>query len=281
MSRFNTINFEKHKIIVIIDNNNIIWFNAKQICISLEYKQAKKAIKNNVEDIDKIQLKNMNIEFDIQQQPDSVYINESGLYSLLIASKTHKSKKFIKWLTSDVLPSLRKKNVFSPDKDITKLLKKINELETKNKLLQNDLKLEKFPEGAMVYVIEEIDTDGELYYRIGKTDNMNKRIGIHNTHSIHNKKVVHYVELLCPLQLETCVRSMLYKYRYKNKKDYFKCGLTKIKKAFDKCLESIKCVEEQTGGNNIDTNNIKIYKITYYENKLNKIYDGIILSSIL
>ena len=134
-------------------------------------------------------------------------------------------------------------------------------METKNKLLQNDLKLEKFPEGAMVYVIEEIDTDGELYYRIGKTDNMNKRIGIYNTHSIHNKKVVHYVELLCPLQLETCVRSMLYKYRYKNKK------------AFDKCLESIKCVEEQTGGN--------IYKITYYENKLNKIYDGIILSSIL
>ena len=38
------------------------------------------------------------------------------------------------------------------DKDITKLLKKINELETKNKLLQNDLKLEKISEGAMVYV---------------------------------------------------------------------------------------------------------------------------------
>ena len=94
---------------------------------------------------------------------------------------------------------------------ITKELKKINELETKNKLLQNDVKLEKFPEGAMVYVIEDIDFNGEIYYRIGKTDNMNKRINIHNTHSIHNKKVVHYVELLCPLQLETCIRSMLYK----------------------------------------------------------------------
>ena len=93
---------------------------------------------------------------------------------------------------------------------ITKELKKINELETKNKLLQNDVKLEKFP-GAMVYVIEDIDFNGEIYYRIGKTDNMNKRINIHNTHSIHNKKVVHYVELLCPLQLETCIRSMLYK----------------------------------------------------------------------
>jgi prophage antirepressor-like protein len=53
MPSFNTINFEKHKIIVIIDNTNIIWFNAKQICIALEYKQAKQAIINNVEQIDK------------------------------------------------------------------------------------------------------------------------------------------------------------------------------------------------------------------------------------
>jgi prophage antirepressor-like protein len=275
MSRYNIINFESHKIIVIIDNNNIIWFNAKQICTSLGYKQSKKAISNIVELVDKIQLKNMNISFEIQQQPDSIYINESGLYTLLITSKTKKSKKFIKWLTTDVLPKLRKKKIFSPDEEITKLLKKINELELKNKLLQNDLKLEKFPEGALVYVIEETDTDGELYYKIGKTDDMNKRIKIHNTHSIHNKKVVHYVELLCPLQLETCIRSMLYKYRYKNKKDYFKCKLNKIIKAFDKCIESIKCVENQTGGNN------KIYTITYYNDKLTEIYDVINISSIL
>jgi prophage antirepressor-like protein len=281
MSRYNTINFEKYKIIVIIDNNNIIWFNAKQICISLEYKQAKQAIINNVEKNDKIQLKNMNISFEIKQQPDSIYINESGLYSLLISSKTLKSKKFIRWITNDVLPELRKKNVFSPDKDITKLLKKINELETKNKLLHNDLKLEKFPDGAMVYVIEDI-IENEIYYRIGKTDNMNKRIKIYNTHSLHNKKVVYYVELLCPLQLETCIKSMLYKYRYKNRKDYFNCSVNKIIKAFEKCIESIKCVENQTGGNLTEIN-IKnyIYKITYYEDKLQKIYSIINISNIL
>ena len=105
------------------------------------------------------------------------------MYALLISAKTLKSKKFIKWLTNDVLPPLRKKNIFSPDEDITKLLKKINELETKNKLLQNDLKLEKFPEDAVVYVVEDFDIDGEIYYKIGKTDDMNKRIGIYNTHS--------------------------------------------------------------------------------------------------
>ena len=81
----------------------------------------------------------MNISFEMQQQPDSIYINESGLYTLLITSKNKKSKKFIIWITNDVLPKLRKQNIFSPDEKITKLLKKINDLENKNKLLQNDL----------------------------------------------------------------------------------------------------------------------------------------------
>jgi prophage antirepressor-like protein len=288
MPNYNTINFENNKIIVIIDNNNIIWFNAKQICISLKYKQTEKAISNNVEKEDKIQLKNIKITFEIKQQPDSVYINESGLYSLLISAKTKKAKKFKKWITSKVLPELRKKEKFSTDEDINKLLKKINELEKKNKLLQNDLKIEKFPDGAMVYIIEDYDINGEIYYRLGKTDNMNKRIGIYNTHSIHNKKVVHFIELLCPLQLETCIRSMLYKYRYKNRKDYYQCDLKKIKTAFKKCIQSIKCVENQIGGNSIDMDNNstitiknKIYKITYYEKKLNEIYDLINISTIL
>ena len=208
MPAYNTITFENHKIIVIIDNDNIIWFNAKQICLSLEYKDTKQAIVNHVDSKDKMQLKDMNITFDLQQQTGSIYINEPGLYALLISSKNIRAKKFVKWLTSDVLPTLRKKNINTTDVEINELLQKITELETKNKLLENDLKLEKFPDGAMVYVVEDYDVDNEIYYKVGKTDDMNKRIKIYNTHSIHNKKVVHYIELLCPLQLETCVRSM-------------------------------------------------------------------------
>ena len=215
----------------------------------------------------------MNINFEIKQQPDSIYINETGLYSLLFASRTIKAKKFMKWVKKEVLPYMRQSNIYSTDAKITKLHKKINELETKNKLLQNDLKVEKFPEGAMVYITEDIDIDNEIYYKLGKTDDMNKRIKIYNTHSIHNKKVVHYVELDCPLQLETCIRSMLYKFRFKNRKDYFKCSLARIKKAFSECKKSIKCVENQTGGN-------QIYKITYYENKLNDVYNKINIASI-
>ena len=82
-----------------------------------------------------------------------------------------------------------------------------------------------------MYVVEDCDTNNELYYRIGKTDDMNKRIKNYNTHTIHNRNIVHYVEALCPLQLETCIRSMLYKYGCKNRKDFYKCSLSKVKKS--------------------------------------------------
>jgi prophage antirepressor-like protein len=277
MPAVNTINFEKNKIIVIIDNNNIIWFNAKQTCISLGYKQTEKAISNNVEKIDKIQLKNMNITFHLNQQPDSIYINESGLYTLLISAKTKRSKKFIKWITNDVLPNLRRKDIITTDNEINKLLKKINELEIKTKLLENDLKLEKFPTGGIVYVIEDYDIDHKIYYKIGKTDDMNKRIKIYNTHSIHNKKVVHYIDIKCPLQFETCIRSMLYKYRLKNKKDFYKCPFNKILKAFEECSKSINCVESLDGGGNI----MKYYEITFFKNKLSNLIETINISSII
>jgi hypothetical protein len=98
-----------------------------------------------------------------------------------------------------------------------------------NKLLKTNMKIEKFP-GGVVYVVEDYDINQEIIYKIGKTDDMNKRIKIYNTHSIHNKHVAYYVDIKCPLQLETCLKSMLYKYRIKNRKDFFNCSLIKIKK---------------------------------------------------
>ena len=166
MPLFNTITFENNKIFIICDNNNKIWFHAKQICLSLKYKESNKAITKNVDKEDKIQLKNMEINFKVKQQPDTIYINESGLYSLLLSSRTQKAKKFIKWIKNDVLPLIRQNNIFSTDSEITKLQKEINKLEKENNILRNDLKVEKFPEGAMVYVVEDYDIDNknEIYW---------------------------------------------------------------------------------------------------------------------
>jgi hypothetical protein len=67
----------------------------------------------------------------------------------------------------DECHNLSHANITDTHNEINKLLQKINDLETKNKLLQNDLKLEKFPDGAIVYVIEDIDVDKQIFYRIG------------------------------------------------------------------------------------------------------------------
>ena len=80
MPSYNTITFENNKIIIIIDNDFEIWFNAKQICISLKYIKPKQAITNNVDKEDKIQLKNININFKMQQQPDSMKVDYIHYY---------------------------------------------------------------------------------------------------------------------------------------------------------------------------------------------------------
>lgn len=79
-----------------------------------------------------------------------------------------------------------------------------------------------------------------------------KKANLYMIHiTLHKKTVVYFIESKCLLRLETCIRAMLYKYRYKNKKDYYVCDISKIKKTFKNCEKSIECME-QTGGGEIN-----------------------------
>ena len=62
--------------------------------VALGYSYPKDAILNNVEKEDKIKFKDINFNYKIKKHANSVYINESGLYSLLINSRLPKAKKF-------------------------------------------------------------------------------------------------------------------------------------------------------------------------------------------
>ena len=114
----------------------------------------------------------------------------------------------------------------------------------------NDLKKEKYPNGALVYFIDYSDDDKyeKNVYRLGETDNMNKRKKIYDTHMLHNRPVVIKDFTEKPIPLETCIRAMLYDYRYKNKKDFYLCDLNIIKKAFRNCKRSINNMNQKGGG---------------------------------
>lgn len=144
-------------------------------------------------------------------------------------------------------------------------MNKIKFLEKQNNKLKNELKIELYPNGSLVYIIDYTDEQDNIY-RLGKTDNMKKRKNIYNTHTIYKKNIILIKEVLCPLQYETCLRSMLYNYRIKNKKDFYECDIKIIKKAFKKCDESIKCMN-QNGGNNIL--NYEIEQLTKKKEKIN------------
>ncbi len=111
----------------------------------------------------------------------TMYINESGMYKLISRSRLEKAQKFSDWVTEDVLPSIRKYGYYkmkkSYEKEKNDLLEKINYLEKQNKLIINDMKKEKFPNGALVYFIDYSTDDNyeKNVYRLGATDDMNKR----------------------------------------------------------------------------------------------------------
>ena len=109
----------------------------------------------------------------------------------------------------------------------------------------------------MIYIVDYSDNDKHIY-RLGQTNDLTKRKTIYDTHTAFKKNIVFTKVVACPLQYEICLKSMLYKYRIKNRKDFYECPLNKIRKAFNKCDDSIKCMN-QIGGDYTDTNMINFY----------------------
>ena len=87
-----------------IDKQQIIWFRGKDVAQILGYKDTNQAIRKHVDNEDQ---KSYPVETTGQVRWSN-FINESGFYSLVLSSKLETAKKFKKWVTSKVLPSIRK-----------------------------------------------------------------------------------------------------------------------------------------------------------------------------
>ena len=81
------------------------WFVGKDVAESLGYAKARNAIATHVDGEDK---KDAPIQGPLGGVQEMTIINESGLYSLIFGSKLESAKRFKRWVTSEVLPSIRK-----------------------------------------------------------------------------------------------------------------------------------------------------------------------------
>lgn len=101
---------------IIIDGEP--WFAGKDVAASLGYKDTSDALKKHVAEEDKL----TRCFTDSGQNRKMYVINESGLYSLIFGSKLESAQKFKHWVTSEILPSIRKNGIYATDKVIDDIL---------------------------------------------------------------------------------------------------------------------------------------------------------------
>ena len=101
--------YNDNNISFIIDKSNIIWFKLADIKYILEYKSRRYVIRDIIDKKYRKHLRDIETIADLDRtQPKTVYINESGLYQLVLRSKKKLAKEFQIWLIEDALPKMRK-----------------------------------------------------------------------------------------------------------------------------------------------------------------------------
>lgn len=105
MNELQIFNSEEFGEIRTVTIDNEPWFVGKDVAEALGYAKARNAIASHVEQDDK---KDAPIQGDLGGVQQMTIINESGLYALIFGGKLESAKRFKRWVTSEVLPTIRK-----------------------------------------------------------------------------------------------------------------------------------------------------------------------------
>lgn len=101
-----TFNFNGHPIRVIVRDGEP-WFVATDVCAALGYANTSKAVGDHLDDDERASAMVQRTPNDSLGVPTNI-ISESGLYALVLRSRKPEARKFAKWVTGEVLPSIRK-----------------------------------------------------------------------------------------------------------------------------------------------------------------------------
>lgn len=138
MNDLQTFNNEEFGSVRTIQIDNEPWFVAKDITDRLEYQNGRKAVADHVDEEDKGVTKCDTLG----GSQNITIINESGLYSLVLSSKLPSAKKFRRWITSEVIPSIRRTGGYKLPQTMSEALRLYaDELEKNAKLIEENEKM--------------------------------------------------------------------------------------------------------------------------------------------
>ena len=128
---FNSVEFGTIRTVQI---NNEPWFVAKDLTDKLGYANGRDAVALHVDEEDK---SNVGIS-DGSQNRNMTIVNESGLYSLILSSKLQTAKNFKHWVTSDVIPQIRKTGGYKLPETYVEALEQLLTTAKENERLVNE-----------------------------------------------------------------------------------------------------------------------------------------------
>lgn len=120
MQELQIFNFDSKEVRTVVVNEEP-YFVGKDVAKVLGYKNTREALKYHVDNEDKKD--GVAIHDSIGRTQKPLLINESGLYSLIFSSKLDSAKRFKRWVTSEVLPAIRKHGIYATDSVIEQTMK--------------------------------------------------------------------------------------------------------------------------------------------------------------
>jgi prophage antirepressor-like protein len=143
----NIFNYDNNDIVVIVDKNMKAWCRAKDVALALGYSKTKSAISTNVNKKYKLSFADIGGQYTgplKKIDPQSTFINQTGVLQLVLKSRKPECEKFAEWLSEEVIPSLMNTGKYEmpiTETDIKKL----------NKNFYDDHMLSKFIGSPCVY----------------------------------------------------------------------------------------------------------------------------------
>jgi prophage antirepressor-like protein len=244
--------------------NDTIYFKGKEVADILGYSDYDQAIRMHIDKEDKIETSffnpvnltgfdKMNEHAKIQaiiknEHPQTIFINESGFYSLVCTSKMPEAKKFKKWVTSEVLPSIRKTGFYS---------------------INNYNNLEKYNGKDCIYILHIKDN----IYKFGKSSELKDRLNNHknNLNYIQIIKIYICENMNKMKEVEDSIKKLVKDYKiniiYENHIEIFN---TTNEITINKVINEINKIFDTINNLSIDDikNNILIEKISLLEANL-------------
>lgn len=175
MNNLQLFEFENQKVRTLkIDDEP--YFVGKDVADILGYKNGSRDINNHVDDEDKLKYQISTAG----QKREQTLVNESGLYSLILSSKMPNAKRFKHWVTSEVLPTIRKHGAYMTDEKAFDVVHNKNGLadllqQAADQLKQKDIQIEKMKPKAM---LADAITASETSILVGEMAKILKKNGV-------------------------------------------------------------------------------------------------------